>query len=130
MKPLNLLLALPFLFMATSSSAQDQSRISGINNARTVTVRINGDCDMCKTRIDKAGSVKGEAAVDWDTDAKTARVTYDSTRTDLDAILQRVALVGYDTERFRATDSAYRKLPGCCQYDRPMRRDPNRSQEP
>ena len=125
MKPLNLLLALPFLFMATSSSAQDQSRISGINNARTVTVRINGDCDMCKTRIDKAGSVKGEAAVDWDTDAKTARVTYDSTRTDLDAILQRVADAGYDTERFRATDPAYRALPGCCQYDRGVSPEPS-----
>ena len=130
MKTMKLLFILPLFLLVSSSSAQDPAQPNGIENAITVTVRINGDCDMCKTRIDKAGSVKGEAAVDWDTDAKTARVTYDSTRTDLDAILQRVALVGYDTERFRATDSAYRKLPGCCQYDRPMRRDPNRSQEP
>ncbi|MBL0128296.1 MAG: heavy-metal-associated domain-containing protein [Flavobacteriales bacterium] len=125
MKPLNLFLALPLLAFATSSSAQDRPRLGGIENAITVTVRINGDCDMCKTRIDKVGSVKGEAAVDWDTDAKTASVTYDSTRTDLDAILQRVADAGYDTERFRATDPAYRALPGCCQYDRGVSPEPS-----
>ena len=122
MRLLNLLSAVALIPFVTSICAQDMSSQSGIENARTVTVRINGDCDMCKTRIDKAGSVKGEADVDWDTDAKTARVTYDSTRTDLDAILQRVANAGYDTERFLATDPAYRKLPGCCQYERtPMR---------
>lgn len=111
MRPPNILLTVIALASLTSCTAQ-------IKNTRTSTVRINGDCDMCKVTIEKAGSMKGEAQVVWDTDAKTAVVTYDSTRTDLDAVLQRVAHAGYDNERYLAPTEAYAKLPGCCQYER------------
>lgn len=113
-------LLFPILAFSLGCSAQSQSRVDGIKNAKNVAVRIDGDCDMCKARIDKVGSVKGEATVVWDTDAKTALVTFDSTRTDLDAILQRVAHAGYDNERYLAPKEAYEKLPGCCQYERTM----------
>ena len=111
MKTLNLLLVLPTLLLLTSCSAQ-------IKNARALSVGINGECDMCKATIEKAGSMKREAEVIWDTDAKTAVVTYDSTRTTLDAVLQRVAQAGYDNQAYRAPDPAYASLPGCCQYER------------
>jgi len=113
MRTISFLHALPILLLSTSCAGQ-------MKNMHTETVRIDGDCDMCKARIDKVGSVKGEAEVDWDTDAKRARVTFDSTRTDLDAILQRIAHAGYDSERFLAPKEAYDKLPGCCQYERTM----------
>lgn len=113
MKTLNFLFAVPLFALATNCSAQ-------LKNARTVDVKIDGDCPMCETRIEAAGSVKGEAEVDWVVETHLARVTYDSTRTDLDAILQRVAHAGYDTERFLAPKEAYDKLPGCCQYDRTL----------
>jgi hypothetical protein len=32
--------------------------------------------------------------------------------------LKRIALVGYDSEKFHAEEAAYSALPGCCQYDR------------
>ena len=106
---------LPFtlisLLMWTGCAAQ-------MKNAKTANVRINGDCDMCKATIEKAGLVKGEAEVVWDTDAKTAVVTYDSVRTTLDAVLERVAQAGYDNQAYRAPDPAYASLPGCCQYER------------
>jgi copper chaperone CopZ len=94
-----------------------------INNAQQVTVRIDGDCPMCEKRIENVGSVPEEALVDWDWEEKTAVITYDSTRTDLVAILQRIAAEGYDTEQMLATDEAYEALPSCCQYDRRLKRE-------
>ncbi len=107
-------------FLLLSTLAFSVGCNAQVKNSKTVTVRIDGDCGMCEKTIEKVGSVKGEADVDWDTDAKTAQVTYDTTRTDLDAILQRVAQAGYDNERYLAPKEAYSKLPGCCQYDRSM----------
>jgi copper chaperone CopZ len=111
MKPLNLLLTAHVLFAFASCSAQ-------MKNARTVTVHVNGDCEMCERTIEKVAYVKGEAEADWDVDAKTARISYDSTRTTLDAVLKRIAHAGYDSEQYLAPDAAYAALPGCCQYQR------------
>lgn len=49
---------------------------------------------------------------------KMATLTYDTTKTNQDEILQRVAMSGYDSDKFFASDEAYAKLPKCCQYDR------------
>lgn len=92
-----------------------------IPNARTVQVAISGNCGMCEATIEKAAFVKREAEADWDKDAKTARITFDSTRTDLDAVLKRIALAGYDNVRYLAPNAAYAALPGCCQYERRLK---------
>lgn len=76
---------------------------------------------MCETTIENAGNVKKVAQVDWNKDTKTAVLTYDSTKTNQDEILKRIALAGYDSEKFRAPDDVYAKLAGCCQYDRPIK---------
>jgi len=89
-----------------------------IKNAKTESVKIYGNCGMCKTKIEKAGNLKNIAKVDWDADTKMATLTYDDTKTNQDEILKRIALVGYDSEKFLAPADVYSKLPGCCQYDR------------
>ncbi len=89
-----------------------------IKNAKTETVKIYGNCGMCKTKIEKAGSLKNISKVDWNEDTKMATLTYDESKTNQDEILKRIALVGYDSEKFLAPADAYSKLPGCCQYDR------------
>ena len=89
-----------------------------IKNAKTESVKIFGNCGMCKTKIEKAGNLKNIAKVDWDADTKMATLTYDETKTSQDEILKRIALVGYDSEKFLAPADVYSKLPGCCQYDR------------
>ena len=89
-----------------------------IKNAKTETVKIYGNCGMCETKIEKAGNLKNIAKVDWDADTKMATLTYDESKTNQDEILKRIALVGYDSEKFLAPADAYSKLPGCCQYDR------------
>jgi copper chaperone CopZ len=86
--------------------------------AKTATLKIYGNCDMCKETIEKAGNIKKLAKVDWDTATKMATLTYDAQKTTQDAILKRIALAGYDSETFLAPDDVYSKLPECCQYKR------------
>ena len=40
------------------------------------------------------------------------------TKTNQDEILKRIALAGYDSDKFLAPDDVYSKLAGCCQYER------------
>ncbi|MBL7746613.1 MAG: DUF3347 domain-containing protein, partial [Chitinophagaceae bacterium] len=91
---------------------------SQINNAKTEMVKIYGNCGMCETTIEKAGTKKKFSKADWDKETKMASITYDSKKTTLDAILKDIALAGYDNQSFLAPDAAYNKLPGCCKYDR------------
>lgn len=89
-----------------------------IKNAITESVKISGNCGMCEEKIEKAGSIKKIAKVDWNKDTGMAMLTYNSKKTNQDEILKRIALAGYDSEKFLAPDSAYNNLHGCCQYDR------------
>ena len=99
------------LFSFSSCNAQ-------IKNAKTESVKIYGNCEMCEKTIETAGSVKKIANVDWNKDSKMATITYDSTKTNQDEILKRIALAGYDSDKFLAPDDVYSKLAGCCQYER------------
>ena len=128
MNTLNLFSSVAALLVLATSNAQDGSHVNGIKNARTVTVAVSGDCPMCEKTIEKVAFVKGEATADWDVDAKTAQITFDSTRTNLDAVLKRIALAGYDNERYLAPEAAYAALPGCCQYERSLK--PSTAAEP
>ena len=102
------------LLSAVNSFAQ-------IKNAKTETVKIYGNCEMCKTTIEKAGNVKNVATVNWNKDTKMATIDYDSKKTNQDEILKRIALAGYDNEKFLAPDDVYAKLSVCCQYDRELK---------
>lgn len=89
-----------------------------INNQKSENVEILGNCDMCKSTIEKAGTIKNEANVEWDKDTKMAILTFDSLKTSKEDILKRIALVGYDNESFLAPDDTYVNLQSCCQYER------------
>ena len=99
------------LFSFSSSNAQ-------IKNAKIENIKIYGNCEMCEKTIETAGNVKKVAKVDWNKDNQMATITYDSTKTNQDEILKRIALAGYDSDKFLAPDDVYSKLAGCCQYER------------
>jgi len=99
------------VLLSTTTNAQ-------IKNATTETVRIYGNCGMCKTTIEKTGNIKKIAKVDWDQDTQMATLTYDTKKTNQDEILKRIALAGYDSDKFLAPDDVYNNLHGCCQYER------------
>jgi copper chaperone CopZ len=111
MKSIKILMAITVLLSFTACNAQ-------IKNAKTETVKIYGNCGMCETTIEKAGNKKKIAKVDWNEDTQMATITYDAKKTNKDEILKRIALSGYDSEKFLAPNDVYAKLPGCCQYDR------------
>jgi hypothetical protein len=89
-----------------------------IKNSKTETVKIYGNCGMCETKIEKAGTIKKVVKVDWNQETQMATLTYDATKTNQDEILKRIALAGYDSDKFLAPDDVYDNLHGCCQYDR------------
>ena len=89
-----------------------------IVNAKTETVKVYGNCGMCETTIEKAAKKKKLSKADWNEQTKIAIITYDSRKTDLDAVLKNIALAGYDNQNYLAPDDAYAKLPECCKYDR------------
>lgn len=92
--------------------------VAQISNAKTATVKVLGNCDMCETSIEKAGSKKKLYKTDWNVDSKMAVITYDSKKTTADAVLKSIALAGYDNASFLAPDDAYNKLHACCKYER------------
>lgn len=89
-----------------------------IKNAKTVDVKIYGNCEMCETTIEEAAFKKKIASADWSQDTKIASLTFDATQTSEDEILKRIAYAGYDNEKYLAPDDAYAKLPDCCKYER------------
>ena len=103
-------MAITLLLSVTFATAQSKNNV-------TETVKISGNCGMCKKTIETAVNSKTTKLI-WDKNTKIATVTYDSKKTNLDEILKLVADAGYDNEKFTAQDSVYDNLHECCQYDR------------
>ncbi|RYF97382.1 MAG: copper chaperone [Chitinophagaceae bacterium] len=93
----------------STASAQDM---------KTDSFKVYGNCEMCKSRIEKAAHAEGISTAKWNVDTKMITVSYDPGKTTSEAIKKRIALVGHDTDEHKAKDSTYHKLPGCCLYDR------------
>jgi hypothetical protein len=108
---LKILVTIVVLLSITSCNAQ-------IKNQNTETVKIYGNCGMCKSTIEKAGNMKKQSVVNWNKETKIATISYDSLKTSKDEILKRIALAGYDSDSFLAPDDTYSNLPNCCQYER------------
>jgi copper chaperone CopZ len=85
---------------------------------RTDKFKVSGNCEMCKSRIEKAAKVDGVTKAEWNKETQMLAVTYDPSKVKSEDVQKKVAAAGHDTEKFKATDQAYKKLPSCCQYDR------------
>ena len=84
----------------------------------TATIKVYGNCSMCKNRIQTALKIKGISKADWDVKSKMLTVSYDPHVVTLDEIHRKIAAVGHDTEKVMADDNTYKNLMGCCQYER------------
>jgi copper chaperone CopZ len=83
---------------------------------KTETIKVSGNCDMCKARIEKAAKTDGVSKAEWNKETKLLAVTYDPAKTNTETISKKVATTGHDTEKIKAEAKAYDKLPGCCKY--------------
>lgn len=83
----------------------------------TSTLMVKGNCEQCKERIENAADIKGVKNCVWDEKKQTAKITYDSKKTDLLSIEKAIAASGHETPNAKADSKAYAKLPKCCRYN-------------
>jgi Cu(I)/Ag(I) efflux system membrane fusion protein len=101
----------------SSSNSMDKSEDKV--NLSHVMVKVGGECEMCKDRIETAAkSVPGVESANWEIDIKKLHLNFDSSKTSSDEIQKAIAKVGHDTEKFKAPDAIYKELPECCLYER------------
>ena len=88
---------------------------------KEVTFGVRGNCGMCKETIEKAvKGLEGIAVANWDKVKKEIKVSFEESKTDLDAIHNAIAASGYDTDKVAGNEQAYEDLPMCCKYDHEM----------
>lgn len=97
---------------------QTTNKTETINGATTSSFKVWGNCEMCKETIESSLKTEGIEKADWNVDTKIMTVTYDSNKITLDQIQKNIASVGYDNEKYKGDDKAYKELADCCQYDR------------
>ena len=95
-----------------------ENQLLALNVTKTETIKVWGNCESCKTRIEKAAKIQGVSKATWDKNTKMLTLSYDPSVVKSDDIQKKIASVGHDTEKFKADDKAYNNLPGCCQYER------------
>ena len=86
------------------------------SDTKTETFKVDGNCGMCKKRIENAAYIKGVKRADWDKESHSLTVVYRPSKTSPEAIQQSIAKAGHSTEKVEATETDYKKLPECCQY--------------
>jgi hypothetical protein len=117
MKTIKLLFAI-ILLAAVSGTLSAQPGVKSSGQPKTETLKVWGKCDMCKARIEKTAKEEGATSAAWDSKTMMLTVSIDPSRTSTDALAKKLASVGHDTEKYKAPDDVYAKLPGCCHYDR------------
>lgn len=82
------------------------------------TIKVWGNCGMCKKNIEKAAKSAGAATASWNEDSKQLNISYNTKKSSGQKIQQAIAGAGYDTQDMTASNESYDKLHGCCQYER------------
>jgi cation transport ATPase len=102
------------LMVGFASSAQEKK-----NKNAKYDVEVNGNCEMCKKRIEKAAfSVAGVKMAQYHIGDKKLHVVLNEQKCSLLDVEKAVANAGHDTKTVKATAEDYEKLHGCCQYER------------
>ncbi|RKN83390.1 heavy-metal-associated domain-containing protein [Ulvibacterium marinum] len=84
---------------------------------KKLTMEVDGKCDMCKMRIEKAAlGVKGVKYALWDIPSHQLSLIIDERKTDPMKIKTAMVQVGHDTKELKATEEAYNSVHPCCKY--------------
>ena len=82
------------------------------------TFKVKGECGMCKDRIETTAKKTGATSANWNAESQQLTVEYDAAKVNPEELLKKIAEAGHDNEKFKAPDSVYENLPGCCHYER------------
>ena len=103
------------IFILFSNSSFTQERVK----YQKETCIVLGNCNMCKKKIEKTAKlVVGVKGAKWNVITGKLKLKFNPEMTDLVSIEKAVAGVGYDTERYKATEESYNSLHYCCKYER------------
>jgi len=83
---------------------------------KTESIKVSGNCESCKARIEKAAKVAGVSKAEWSDKTKVLTLVYDDAKVKSDDVQKKIAAVGHDTQKYKATAGVYNALPGCCKY--------------
>lgn len=114
-KALIFITAIMFWFVQGFSvqTTQDQ------NQNKSAEFKVYGECGMCKTRIENAAKIEGVKSATWDKETQMLKTDYNPSTVKLTDIHKSIVKVGHDTDKEKAQDEIYKKLPACCKYERP-----------
>jgi mercuric ion binding protein len=118
MKPLKVLISVILLTTLGASLSAQTKNNSQAPGTKTEIFKVWGKCESCKARIETAVKAEGATSASWDQETKMLTVSYDPSKTSIDAMQKKVASVGHDTEKYKASKDVYDKLPSCCHYER------------
>lgn len=108
MKKIIIIISFTVFVLTQSVLAQSQ---------QNVTIFVNGLCQMCKDRIEAAAlKTTGVASANWNIESKQLTVNVDTAKFNEDKLHSKMAEVGHDTEKKKASNKAYNKLHTCCKY--------------
>ncbi|KFF14057.1 TonB-dependent receptor [Chryseobacterium soli] len=79
---------------------------------------VKGNCSSCKARIETAAKDAGANSAEWSAEKQSVILNFDPSKTSADKILQKIAEVGHDNEKYKSSNRVYKALPECCLYDR------------
>jgi len=116
MKTLKLFLVALIAITVSATTSAQMTNNSKMVMTKTETIKVSGKCEMCKARIEKAAKVEGVTKADWSDKTKMLTLVYNPMKVKSDDIQKKIAAVGHDTPKYKATDKAYNALPSCCKY--------------
>ncbi|HEU4788249.1 MAG TPA: cation transporter [Flavobacterium sp.] len=107
---------LVLLMTVFTISAQGQENKN--KNAK-YTTEINGNCEQCQKRIQKAAySVPGVKSALWSVETHQLSLIINEEKCSLTDVKKAIAKVGHDTDSVKSTKEDYDSLHSCCQYER------------
>jgi mercuric ion binding protein len=110
----NVFIIVMLTILGFSAQAQEKK-----NKNAKFTIEVNGNCEQCKKRIEKAAyTVTGVKSAVWDIESHQLSLIINEEKTTVLDVKKAIAKVGHDTEDVKTTQEIYENLHSCCKYDR------------
>lgn len=118
MKTLKMFFTVTALVVTVSFANAQSDKTERTIGIKTEKVKVSGTCGMGKRRIETAAySVDGIKSAVWNEYTQILVLKYSVFKKEAGDKAQRsIASAGNDTEKYKADDSVYNKLPDCCHY--------------
>lgn len=118
MKTLKMFFTVTALVVTVSFANAQSDKTERTIGIKTERIKVSGTCGMDKRRIETAAySVDGVKSAVWNEYTQILVLKYSIFKKDAGDKAQRsISSVGNDTEKYKAEDVVYNKLPDCCHY--------------